>query len=191
MLNCFCKNIFILIFICLNGSNLFAQGTAKKVLVSSSFDSSFFYSGSNHFIKNKKSFNRCDSNFSMSKIEHQSKPKFHNNRLILSSIGLLALNVAAYQPFKKIWWEEERTNFHFYRGWRRTKGYLDFGWYDSYCWHIDKIGHYYSSRILSEQLTLLNQWIGFSDNSSKWIGPIMSSVLMLEIEIYDGFFKEW
>lgn len=193
MLNYFSKIFFSVIFIliCLNGSNSFAQLTTKNLVVSSCSDSGFHCTEFNHFVDNKKLINQRDSLSSILRIKNQSKPKFHSNRLIISSIGLLALNVAAYQPFKKTWWDAERTNFHFYQGWRRTKGYLDFGWYDSYCWHIDKMGHYYSSRILSEQLTYLSRWIGFSDNSSKWIGPIISSLLMLEIEIYDGFFKEW
>jgi len=104
---------------------------------------------------------------------------------------LIGLNIVAYQPFKQTWWEEERTSFHFYHGWRRTKGHYDFKWGDSYSGHMDKLGHYYSARIISEQLTDLSRWIGFSNKTSEWIGPIMSSIFLLEIEIYDGFFKEW
>jgi hypothetical protein len=104
---------------------------------------------------------------------------------------IISLNYAAYQPFKDAWWEEERTNFHLYRGWRRNKGYWDFGWNDTLYGHLDKLGHYYSAKLLSEQLFYISRWIGFSESSSKYIGPIMSSLLLLEIEIYDGFFKEW
>jgi len=120
-----------------------------------------------------------------------SENKIHYERLGLANIGLLVLNFAAYQPFKETWWKEERTNFHFYRGWRRTVGWWDFGWNDSYYGHIDKLGHYYSSKIMSEQITNLSNWIGFQRRTSQWIGPVMSSLLMMEIEIYDGFFKEW
>ena len=119
------------------------------------------------------------------------KKKIHKDRLILSSIGIIGFNIAAYQPFKQTWWEEERTGFHFYHGWRRSKGHYDFNWGDSYSGHLDKLGHYYSARIMSEQLTNLSNWIGFSNKTSLWIGPIMSSIFLLEIEIYDGFFKEW
>lgn len=112
-------------------------------------------------------------------------------RLALASSLILSLNYAAYQPFKDAWWEEERTNFHFYRGWRRNKGYWDFGWNDTLYGHLDKLGHYYSAKLLSEQLFYISRWIGFSEGSSKFIGPIVSSLLMLEIEIYDGFFKNW
>lgn len=117
--------------------------------------------------------------------------KLKHDRLIFASMSLLALNCAAYQPFKKEWWQEERTHFHFYRGWRRNKGYWDFGWHDTLYGHIDKLGHYYSAKLLSEHINKISGWIGFNENSSKLIGPILSSLLMLEIEVYDGFFKEW
>ena len=120
-----------------------------------------------------------------------SKNYVHKNRLILSSIGVVALNVAAYQPFKQTWWQEERISFHFYHGWQRKKGDYDFKWNDSYCGHMDKLGHYYSGKILSEQLTNISNWIGFRPGTSNWIGPILSSLMLLEIEIYDGYFKEW
>ncbi|MDZ7334769.1 MAG: YfiM family protein [candidate division KSB1 bacterium] len=115
----------------------------------------------------------------------------HRQRLMGSSLALIALNYAAYQPFKQAWWQNERTRFHFYQGWRRTYGYLDFGWHDTLYGHMDKLGHYFSAQLLSEQLYFISRWIGFNDATSRWIGPILSSLLMLEIEIYDGFFKDW
>ncbi len=118
-------------------------------------------------------------------------PKINQERLACVSIALVSLNYAAYQPFKDAWWKEERMHFHFYQGWRRNKGYLDFGWYDTLYGHIDKLGHYFSARLLSEQIHDISRWIGFDERSSKLIGPALSSLLMLEIEIYDGFFKDW
>jgi len=123
--------------------------------------------------------------------EHLINPSINNRRLILSSLMLISFNYAAYQPFKHAWWEEERTYFHLYRGWRQSKGYWDFGWNDTLYGHIDKLGHYFSARLLSEQIYYISRWIGFNENSSKLIGPILSSLLMLQIEIYDGHFKEW
>jgi len=133
---------------------------------------------------NTKSVKKNDTDFN-------KKSKINYNRLYISTGGLAILNIAAYQPFKDAWWEEERTHFHFYRGWRRTTGLWDFGWDDQLYGHMDKLGHYYCGRILSEQLTNISRWIGFEDNHSRWIGPVFSSLLMLEIEIYDGFFKDW
>jgi len=117
--------------------------------------------------------------------------QMHYDRLALASMTLVSLNYSVYQPFKQTWWEEPRTRFHLYRGWRRTRGYWDFGWHDTLYGHIDKLGHFYSAKLLSQQLYRISRWIGFDERTSKFIGPIMSSLLMLEIEIYDGFFKEW
>ena len=113
------------------------------------------------------------------------------NRLAFASAALASMNYAAYQPFKKAWWQEERSKFHFYQGWRRDRGYLDFGWHDTLYGHIDKLGHYYCSKIMSEQFFEICRWIGFEQRTSKIIAPVLSSILMLEIEIYDGFFKDW
>ncbi|MDZ7318150.1 MAG: YfiM family protein [candidate division KSB1 bacterium] len=120
-----------------------------------------------------------------------NKSQLKWSRLVAASLTLAAANYAVYQPFKAAWWQEERTHFHFYQGWRRSQGYLDFGWHDTLYGHMDKLGHFYSSRLLAEQFYDICRWIGFSENSSKILGPTVSSLLMLEIEIYDGFFKEW
>jgi len=125
------------------------------------------------------------------KNEYFTPQKVRHGRLTFTSLMLVSLNYAAYQPFKDAWWQEERTQFHFYRGWKRTKGHWDFGWHDTLYGHIDKLGHYYSAKLLAEHVYSISRWIGFDDRSSQWIGPILSSLLMLEIEIYDGFFKDW
>lgn len=125
------------------------------------------------------------------KNEYFTPQQVDRGRLTFSGLMLVSLNYAAYQPFKDAWWQEERTHFHFYRGWRRNKGYWDFGWHDTLYGHIDKLGHFYSAKLLSEHFYSISQWIGFDEHSSKWIGPILASLLMLEIEIYDGFFKDW
>ncbi len=118
-------------------------------------------------------------------------PNIKQRRLVFAAFALVSLNYAAYEPFKDVWWEEERTHFHFYQGWRRNKGYLDFGWHDTLYGHVDKLGHFYSAKLMSEHINDISRWIGFDENSSRLIGPILSSLLMLEIEIYDGFFKDW
>ena len=125
------------------------------------------------------------------KNEYFTPQQVRHDRLTLAGLMLISLNYAAYQPFKDAWWQEERTHFHFYRGWRRNKGHWDFGWNDTLFGHIDKLGHFYSAKLLSEHIYSISRWIGFDEHSSKWIGPILGSLLMLEIEIYDGFFKDW
>ena len=124
-------------------------------------------------------------------LDYQKTSNFKPDRFLLTTVAMISLNYAAYQPFKNAWWQEERTKFHLYQGWRRDHGYLDFGWHDTLYGHVDKLGHYYCSRLMSEQFFDICRWIGFEASSSKIIAPFLSSFLMLEIEIYDGFFKDW
>ena len=112
-------------------------------------------------------------------------------RLVASVAGLGLTNWLLYQPFREAWWQEKRTSFHFYRGYKRTSGYWDFGWNDSLYGHMDKLGHFYSSKMISKFLTGLSEWIGFSRETSRYAGPVASFLFMLEIEIYDSFFEEW
>lgn len=112
-------------------------------------------------------------------------------RLAVSIAGLVITNWSLYQPFKDVWWQDNRTAFHFYRGYRRHNGYWDFGWYDSLYGHMDKLGHFYSSKLMADLLIDLSQWVGFSSHSSRFIGPVASFLLISEIEIYDAFFQEW
>ncbi len=124
-------------------------------------------------------------------LQLQPKTDINTGRFVLASSGIIAANWAVYQPFKKVWWDEKRTGFHFYRGYRRTEGFWDFGWHDSYYGHLDKLGHLYSSKILSEVLIDVATWVGYSRKTSKFIGTTLSFLLMSEIEIYDSFFEEW
>ena len=133
-------------------------------------------------------------NIKMQGIDSLSTSKathIETKRLLLVGIGLAVANLGIYQPFKNVWWQEERAGFHLYRGYRRTMGYWDFGWYDSLYGHMDKLGHFYASKLMSEIFTDLSRWVGFNSNSSNVVGPVISFLLMLEIEIYDSFFKEW
>ena len=113
------------------------------------------------------------------------------DRLIVTSGALLVLNVAAYQNFKNIWWDYPTTQFHFYRGWRQTQGWYDMGPHDSLWFHMDKLGHYYSTRSLSLILSDVAQWTGFSEQQSMWIGAVASWLFYLEIELFDAQFEQW
>lgn len=115
----------------------------------------------------------------------------HRNRMAIATAGLVATNVAAYAHFHKVWWDHPRTGFHLYRGWRRTSGSYDLGLGDSPWYHVDKCGHLFSANLLSRCGAATARWMGFSPSESDWVGLALASLLMLEIEIYDGFFAEW
>jgi len=113
------------------------------------------------------------------------------NRLVFVASGTLLTNWALYQPFRNVWWTEQKTKFHLYRGYKRNTGYWDFGWHDSLYGHMDKLGHFFSSRLLCNLFADVYQWIGFNSATSLRIASITSFLLMLEIEVYDSFFEEW
>jgi hypothetical protein len=105
--------------------------------------------------------------------------------------GLVATDILAYAHFRKVWWDHPRTRFHLYRGWRRTSGSYDLGFDDSLWHHVDKCGHVFSASLLSRYGATTARWIGLSPGASDWAGFALASFLMLEIEVYDGFFAEW
>ncbi len=190
------RKLFLFILIIFFNSHFFSFGLAQEnnypiPILANLFDSTALTIKTLPFIDHPNLMYDKKSVQDIYKNKPLASPKLHHGRLVFASLLLISLNYTAYQPFKNVWWEEERTHFHFYRGWRRNNGYWDFGWHDTLYGHIDKLGHYYSARLLSEHLFYVLQWSGFNKNSSKFIGPILSSLLMLEIEIYDSFFKEW
>ena len=119
------------------------------------------------------------------------KRKLSSRRLIASSAAMITVNWIAYHRLNDAWWSEPRTGFHFYRGYHRTRGYFDLAPSDSYFYHLDKAGHFFSATFMTESLLTLYNWVGFSESRSRTIAAALTSVLLLEIEIYDGFFQEW
>lgn len=113
-------------------------------------------------------------------------------RRLAATVTLLGTaNWIVYHQFNQAWWVEERSSFHFYKGYRRTVGFYDMSPADSYYYHLDKAGHFYSAIFLSESFFAVGKWIGYSDTGARWLAAGLASLLMLEIEIYDGHFKEW
>jgi hypothetical protein len=112
-------------------------------------------------------------------------------RLALTVGTLASVNIYAYKKFQNIWWNYPKSPFHLYRGWRQTEGWYDFGPDDSLWFHMDKFGHFYSTRLLSLFLSDTAQWIGFEKNAAQWIGAVASWLFYLQIEIFDGQFEQW
>lgn len=112
-------------------------------------------------------------------------------RIALVSSMLVAANWLVYESYKDVWWNREKGKFHFYRGWRRTTGFWDMGPHDSLWFHMDKLGHIYCARLLAQSVTDLGRWAGLSPGKSYWTGAIISSLMMLEIELFDSQFQDW
>lgn len=119
-----------------------------------------------------------------------TRPGVDRNRMAIAAAGLVVTNVVAYAHFHKVWWDHPRTGFHLYRGWRRTRVSYDVGLHDSPWYHVDKCGHLFSASLLSRYGAATARCMGFSPGDSDWVGFALASLLMLEIEVYDGFFAE-
>ncbi len=116
---------------------------------------------------------------------------FSTRRLLFVSATMAATNWIAYHQLNDAWWQEKRGTFHFYKGYRRTRGFYDLAPGDSYCFHLDKGGHFLSAIFFTESLISIYQWVGFSESRAEMISAIVASALLLEVEIYDGFFQDW
>lgn len=112
-------------------------------------------------------------------------------RLLLAGGALVTANWILYHQLNDAWWQEKRSGFHFYQGYRRTHGAYDLGWHDSYYYHLDKASHILAGLFLTESLLEINRWVGFSAAGAERVSAIVASALLLEVEIYDGFFEEW
>ncbi len=123
--------------------------------------------------------------------QNAASPGIRHGRLLGAAATLLVANVAAYAYFHRVWWDHPRTRFHLYRGWRRTAGAYDLGPDDSLWHHVDKCGHLFSASQLSRHGAATARWVGLSPSQADWTGFGLATLLMLEIEIYDGFFEEW
>lgn len=119
------------------------------------------------------------------------KHSFSPQRLAFVSAMMAATNWIAYHQLNDAWWQEKRGKFHFYKGYRRTRGFYDLAPGDSYCYHLDKGGHFLSAIFFTESLTSIYQWVGFSESRAEMISALVASALLLEVEIYDGFFQDW
>lgn len=142
---------------------------------------------------------RCDDNYitlTYLNLTDYQNPLLTNksvqkDRLLVASGIVLSANVILYNKFKNIWWNHSQTGFHFYRGWRRTEGWYDFGPHDSLWFHMDKLGHFYNTRLLSIMLSDLAYWVGYSELKNRWIGAFGSSLFYLQIELFDAQYEEW
>ena len=120
-----------------------------------------------------------------------SERRVNKTRLAFSGCALVGANYYAYKRFENMWWNHPKSSFHFYRGWRQTEGWYDFGPDDSLWHHMDKFGHYYNARLLSLLLSDIALWIGFEENPAQWIGAVSSWLLYLQIELFDAQFEQW
>ena len=57
--------------------------------------------------------------------------------------------------------------------------------------HMDKMGHFYTSFLISDMSVRMLKWSGCTRKKSIWYGGLTGAAVMLPIEILDGFSAEY
>jgi uncharacterized protein YfiM (DUF2279 family) len=109
----------------------------------------------------------------------QAVSRFNKKRFT----GVMIAGVSAYgitmAGLHEAWYKENaRSNFHFFD--------------DLHQWQqIDKAGHFYSTYHLSHTSSRIFEWTGISSRKAVWLGALTGILLMLPIEIQDGFSSDY
>jgi len=121
--------------------------------------------------------------------ERPSRPKGERirfGRLAAAGAGVWAGRLVGHRYFDTAWWKSphpelgEKSDFHFLYDWRKTT-YL----------HVDKGGHLYGGKVLAEMLVEMSRWVGFGRKGAVFVGGVGRWLLLLEIEMKDGYYKWW
>lgn len=101
---------------------------------------------------------------------------------LTSLYGIIIMgDIIAVNCLKETWYNEPRGKFHsinFELDMKKRK-------------QMDKIGHTFTPYFIANSLSKAYRFSGFSAKKSIWYGSLTSWLWMLQIEITDGFFKEW
>lgn len=113
-------------------------------------------------------------------------PWRHTTRIKPLRLGILlgGLAVGDYIGFKKIadlQYNTETSSFHFHEWDRDIREYQQ----------MDKIGHFVEAYFMSHLASRIYRWSGFSAKKSIWWGAATGLLWMTQIEVTDGFFKNW
>ncbi|MDF9794860.1 uncharacterized protein YfiM (DUF2279 family) [Catalinimonas alkaloidigena] len=94
-----------------------------------------------------------------------------NRYLIFGGIGYAAANVGLYS----LWYRDQQSqSFQFFD--------------DSPQWkQVDKLGHFYSAFQLSHLGSHAFQSVGLAERKSQWYGALAGSLMLLPVELFDGF----
>src|ERR1051325_3401884 len=79
---------------------------------------------------------------------------------------------------KNAWWSGQRTSFHVQNDW-------------NYSLSADKAGHFFDGAFINSLYSGAFQWAGFKPKAAVWMGAAFSLAYMTDIEIEDGFAKDW
>ena len=101
------------------------------------------------------------------------------HRKLAVGAGTAASYSAALIGLHQLWYQDyDQSNFHFFN--------------DNAQWlQIDKIGHTYSTYILSRSSSAAFRWAGYDQKRATLYGTGGSFVFLTAIEVMDGYSAEW
>ena len=157
---------------------------AYLVLIYLLLNTSSFYT---QFLNNTdlKSINLdciTDSLISASKTDnHTGYPKKYKINY-LKFAGITGVTAGAFWWLhnyqKNAWWSGQRGKFHFQNDW-------------DYAMSADKLGHFFDGAFIQNLYQGAFEWSGFKPSTAMWIGALFSIAYMTDIEIEDGFARDW
>lgn len=110
--------------------------------------------------------------------------------------GIAVADVGAMYALNQLWYEAEgQTSFAFYsdRLSARFPGFETDGWLDD--WHTykqqDKLGHLFTTWQLARVVGEYGRWTGLSNWHAALFGGAVASLFQSQIEIFDGFSREY
>jgi hypothetical protein len=106
------------------------------------------------------------------------KPKLNPVRFGVL-MGVTAGAVLFLHNFQRhAWWSGTREQFHIQNDW-------------AYAMSMDKIGHFMEGGLIERTMKGAFIWSGMEERTAMWFGALFSIGYMTDIEIEDGFAKEW
>ena len=104
----------------------------------------------------------------------------------LLSTGVLTFTVISiYETGKPIYYNEERSSFHF----TRYKNDVEF--FDNGHRGLDKFGHVFSSSLFAQNIYFLSRWSGLNNKTASYTSLILASSIMGAMEVHDAYYKKW
>ena len=96
----------------------------------------------------------------------------------VASLTLIAYGAAYWLVFKKGWWDDERSHFHFEN---------DF----DYALNLDKFGHFAAGVVLGEGFYEGYRWAGTSEFRAYLFAGLSAMMTHVAIDVKDGYSPEW
>ena len=96
----------------------------------------------------------------------------------VASLTLVAYGAAYWLVFKKGWWDDERSHFHFEN---------DF----DYALNLDKFGHFAAGVVLGEGFYEGYRWAGTSEFQAYLFAGLSAMMTHVAIDVKDGYSPEW